>query len=183
MGDEETEAPPPYEVQVTASFSLVKRDAPPAPPPPVEGEEGADLDAAPAEAEAEAELPPGIENVLFSFSMGEPFTQELKSEPLSVAFPVAEEEGGEVPPMPNWAEQVSWTQTEGLLFQTSQEMAQPALLAGCCRVAVISSISPCALHLRCCCTAREGRDIYRRFCLLTGRSKKPAVLEPLHKTV
>ena len=170
MGDEETEAPPPYEVQVTASFSLVERDAPPAPPPPVEGEEGADLDAAPAEAEAEAELPPGIENVLFSFSMGEPFTQELKSEPLSVAFPVAEEEGGEVPPMPNWAEQVSWTQTEGLLFQTSQEMAQPALLAGCCRVAVLNAddeaqLDGCSIDLS---HVLLGRKVFKKEFVIAG---------------
>ena len=58
-------------------------------------------------AEEGEEAVPGIENVCFSFSMGEPFAQDCKSEPLSVALPVAEEEGGEVPPMPNWAEELS----------------------------------------------------------------------------
>jgi hypothetical protein len=132
MGDEE--GPPPYAVQLTVSFALVEREPPPAPPAPAaEGEEGAE-DGADG-----AEPPPPIDNVCFSFSMGEPFAQECKSEPLSVAFPVAEEEGGEVPPMPNWAEQVSWTQTEGLLFETNQAMAQPALLAECCSVAVLNA--------------------------------------------
>ena len=124
MVEEEGEGPPPYAVQMTVAFALLEREVPKPPEPVAEGEEG----------EAE-EAPAGIENVCFSFTMGEPFAQECKSEPLSVALPVAEEEGGELPPMPNWAEQVSWTLTEGLLFETNQEMAQPALLADCCMIA------------------------------------------------
>ena len=128
MVEEEGEGPPPYAVQMTVAFALLEREVPKPPEPVAEGEEG----------EAD-EAPAGIENVCFSFTMGEPFAQECKSEPLSVALPVAEEEGGELPPMPNWAEQVSWTLTEGLLFETNQEMAQPALLADCCRVAVLNA--------------------------------------------
>ena len=164
MGDVEAEGLPPYEVQVTASFSLVERE-PPVVAPPVEGEE-ADADAAPADEEAA----PGIENVLFCFSMGEPFAQELKSEPLSVAFPVAEEEGGDVPPMPNWAEQVSWVQTEGLLFQTTQETAQPALLAGCCSVAVLNAdgeeqLDGCAIDLS---PMLLGRKVFKKEFVIEG---------------
>ena len=79
MGDVEAEGLPPYEVQVTASFSLVEREPPPAPKaPPVEGEEAdadADADAAPADEEAA----PGIENVLFCFSRGVSPTRRLAS--------------------------------------------------------------------------------------------------------